>query len=294
MFDFRNDYFDICFCGTLRFYFFAFDNHQSLKMQKNMARRNLRWVMLLVLALTIFPYFVFSQKTDSVKSVFHFGGSAMITNNGISLVPTFSLGKPAALFIFSMGGKRLSFEPDLRFSLEGKPWSFLFWWRYKLVMSEKFLLNAGVHPALNFKTSKVTINGNTSEQTVARRYIAAELSPNYRVAKNLSVGIYYLVSQGLDPGTTKHTHFLTINGSFWNIRLPASLFLRVTPQLYYLNMDGKDGFYFTATMTMARKNFPIFLTSTINQTIHTEITASKDFVWNLTLAYAFGGNFIKK
>ncbi len=71
----------------------------------------------------------FSQTTDSTKHIGHFGGGVTVTNNGISLLPTFALGKPAVMFNMSVGGKKLRFQPQLRFSLAGKPWSFLFWWR---------------------------------------------------------------------------------------------------------------------------------------------------------------------
>lgn len=63
----------------------------------------------------------FSQTKDSSKVIQHFSGSASITNNGISLVPGFSLGRPAALLLLSMGGERFSIDPDIRFALDGKP-----------------------------------------------------------------------------------------------------------------------------------------------------------------------------
>jgi hypothetical protein len=79
------------------------------------------------------PQSAFSQEPDGTNTVSHFGGAITVTTKGISMVPNLSLGKPAAIFDLSMGKRRLSFEPSLRFALEGKPWSFLFWWRYKLI-----------------------------------------------------------------------------------------------------------------------------------------------------------------
>ena len=78
---------------------------------------------LLLLALLHLSYLAFSQKTESTQIASHFGGAVTVTNNGISFIPTFTLGKPAVIFDLSMG-KRLSFEPQFRFALEGKPWSF--------------------------------------------------------------------------------------------------------------------------------------------------------------------------
>ena len=76
-------------------------------MQKN--------TVLLVLVLSMLSHFCDAQKPDSSKPAFHFGGAALVTNNGISLIPTFSLGKPAVIFDIYMAKRKLSFEPEFRF-----------------------------------------------------------------------------------------------------------------------------------------------------------------------------------
>lgn len=191
-----------------------------------------------------------------------------------------------------MGKGKLSFEPEMRFALEGKPWSFLFWWRYR-VRADRFRLNFGAHPALNFKTESVTSNGTSKEVMVTRRYFATELSPNYMITDNLSVAIYYLYSRGLDNGTTRNTHFVTINSNISNIKLSKQFLFRLVPQFYYLKMDQQDGYYFTSTFVLSKRNFPLSLSAIINKTIQTKITASKDFVWNTTLTYSFGHKYVK-
>lgn len=50
-------------------------------------------------------YYSFSQNTDGTKVTSNFGGAITVTNNGISFIPTFSLGKPAAIFDMSVGRK---------------------------------------------------------------------------------------------------------------------------------------------------------------------------------------------
>ncbi|HPA87737.1 MAG TPA: hypothetical protein PK106_08065, partial [Bacteroidales bacterium] len=99
-------------------------------------------------------------------------GAVKVTNKGISTVPNLTLGKPAAIFDLSVGKGKLSFDPQLRFALEGKLWSFLFWWRYKLVRTERFQLNLGAHPALSFRRIKIPVNGLEKEDMVVRRYLA--------------------------------------------------------------------------------------------------------------------------
>lgn len=273
-------------CFEIRYFIFRYLEFlcslEMFRLMKDLVKK-----ILLLIVLVNLAHFSFSQTADSTRKVFHFGASALVTSNGISLIPTFSLGKPAAIFDIYMRKRRLSFEPEFRFSLEGKPWSFLFWWRYRLVEADRFKLNIGAHPALNFRTVPAIINGDSSEVTVARRYLAGEFVPNYLVTKNISIGSYYLYSHGLDEGTTKNTHFITLNSSFSNIRISKQFLFRVSPQVYYLKLDEQDGFYFSSSFGLARKNFPFAISSIINKTIHTNISASKSFVWNISLSYSF-------
>jgi hypothetical protein len=254
-----------------------------------MQKKTVFWIHVFLM----YTQFAFSQKADSTKNITYFSGLVSVTTNGISIVPSFSLGKPAAIFIMSVGKNKFSFEPDLRFSLAGKPWSFLFWGRYQLVNKEKFKMNTGAHLGLNFRTSVLPINGDSGETTVTRRYLAGELFPRYLITKNIGIGIYYLYSHGLDAGTIRNTNFLTLNVSFSNIKLSKQVFMRIFPQFYYLKLDKEDGFYFTSAFTLAKKNFPLFLSATINKTINSNITGNKDFIWNVSLNYSFFKQYVK-
>ncbi len=249
---------------------------------------------IVLFVLFIFTHTAFSQKNDSIKSVRYFGAAATVTNNGISLLPTFSLGKPAAIFDLNVGNKRLSFEPQLRFALEGKPWSFIFWWRYVLLQKGKFKVNIGAHPAVLFRTLPVEINGVTSESLIALRYFAEEFAPNYFITKDISIGLYYLHSNGFDEGAIKNTDFITINSNFSNIKLSKKFYMKFNPQVFYLRMDGVDGYYATATVTLARQNFPLSIQSILNQTIKTNIITKNDFVWNVSLIYSFRNEYVRK
>ena len=75
----------------------------------------------LFIILSTFTLFSFSQNADSIKVAGHFGGAVTVTSKGISTIPSFTLGKPAITFDLSMGKEKLSFEPQFRFALEGKP-----------------------------------------------------------------------------------------------------------------------------------------------------------------------------
>lgn len=80
----------------------------------------------------------FAQEEETVADkTYHFSGVITATNNGISIIPSFSLGKPALMFELSMGTEKFHSDPQFRFAMEGKPWAFVFWWRYQMYKSEK-------------------------------------------------------------------------------------------------------------------------------------------------------------
>jgi hypothetical protein len=253
----------------------------------------IREILLFFVLINLFSV-SFSQNIDSTKVVSHFGGAVTVTNKGISLIPNLTLGKPAAIFDLSMGKKRLSFEPQFRFALEGKPWSFIFWWRYKIVESKKFRMNIGTHPAFAFTTVTFPYDTVPQEIIMVQRYLAGEIVPTYTITKNISVGMYYLTAFGLQDNGVKYTNYLGFRFYFSDIRLSDKFYMRFNPQIYYLKMDENDGYYFNATLTLAKRNFPVTVSSLINQTIQTEIPFGEDFIWNISLTYSFNKDYVVK
>lgn len=249
---------------------------------------------IVVLFLFLYSFeFTYAQTIDNTKTEYHFSGSIGATNNGISVIPTFSLGKPAAIFNMSIGNQKISFEPEFRASLEGKPWNLILWWRYKFLNDDKFKFNVGAHPALSFKTVPDDVGGIQRDIIKVNRFLAGELSFSYFLSKNTSIGSYYLYSRGIEYGTTRNTNFLTLNSSFSNIKLSDAFALRFSPQVYYLKMDAKDGVFFSSTLTLTKKNSPISVSALVNKIIKTNIN-TKNFVWNATIAYSFNNKFVKK
>ena len=250
--------------------------------------------VLICVALFHISLLSFSQTKDSTKLTAHFSGAVTVTNKGISLIPSFTLGKPALIFDINTGNKKLSFEPQIRFALEGRPWSFIFWWRYKVVNSKKFKLGVGAHPSFVFRNTTATLNGVPTNIIQTHRYFATEIVPNYFVAKIVSVGIYYLYSHGLDAGAVNNTHFITINSNFSNIKLTKQFFMKFAPQVFYLKMDNQDGYYVTSAITLAKKNLPFTIQSIMSKAINTSIVAKSDFVWNVSLIYSFNKKYVRQ
>lgn len=243
--------------------------------------------LFLFFILVIISQSCFAQAKDSTKSIIDFSGSVSATTNGISIIPTFSLGKPALITSLSLAKGRFSFEPDLRFSMEGKPWGFVFWFRYKIIDHKKFQMRIGAHPAFAYVDETITTNGVEQTHLVAQHYAALELVPNYFFTKNTSIGIYYLYGRGLQNDAIKYTHFLTLNSNFSKVKLSNQFYLGIIPQLYYLSVASEDGFYCSANITLNKEKFPLSFSLFGNQKIKSGITGSKDFIWNATLMYAF-------
>lgn len=249
--------------------------------------------LFLFFILSNLTYAGYCQQTENSKSV-QLSGSLNLTNNGISLIPNFSLGKPAVIILLAAGKNRFSFEPDIRFSLSAKPWTMLFWGRYKISPTGKFRITTGAHLGLNYKITRLAINGDSVEANIVRRYLAAEFVPSYFITKNISAGFYYLFSHGIDAGTIKNSNFLIFNFNFTNIKISDRFFARLTPQVYYLKQDSRNGYYFTSSLGIARKNFPLSVSGLINQRLSGNIAATEDFIWSLSIIYSFSKNYIPK
>ena len=226
----------------------------------------------------------FSQKADSIMT--KVSGAVTATNNGISLVPAFSLGKPAAIFDLSVQRKKFSFDPQLAFGVrDAKPWYFVFWLRYKLIESSKFNVGIAMHPGFLFSTQKFNVNSLSKEYMTTSRFFVGCLTPNYLIANNVSVGLYLQQAKGYNSDL-KNAGFYGINMNFSNISLGKEFFMRATPQLYYLKNDDLDGSYFSANITLAKRNNPLSISTLLNTKIQSNIP-SDNFLWNISLTYAF-------
>ena len=256
-------------------------------------KKTLQLALLLGILISCQPLF---GQDDSPEKTYHFNGNISVTNNGFSLIPTFSLGKPATVAELSLGGKRFSFDPQFRFDLAGlKPWSFIFIWRYKVIQTKKFQFRYGAHlPAIAFRDLSYQVNGLTQTDLTPSRFFANELTPTYFISDRVNVGMYYLYGLGLESeNQTKHTHFVTVRAGFNKIPLASGTYFSWNPQLYYLNMDGVGGFYATHVLEVGYKAFPLLLSSMINVEIESDIP-TKDFDWNISLVYKFATQFVRK
>lgn len=235
------------------------------------------------------------QQADSTAQVVNFKATGSITNNGFSFIPAFSLGKPAAIFNLNInGGKRFSFEPEFRFSLQdGRPWSFIFIWRYKIIDQKRFQLTAGTHfPAVPFRVLAYETAPQIKNTLAVSRVIPVELTPTVVVGKRLSVSLFCLYAKGISDDAVNHTSLISLR-TVSVISCGKNLLLRINPQLFYLKLDSKSGFYTAANFTLSSPKSPFFIGSTVNVPLKTDI-AGKPLDWNVSIGYTLDKKLVVK
>ena len=228
----------------------------------------------------------FSQSVDSAGSRTEVTWAISVANKGISTIPTSTLGKPAASLDMAIRRGGFSVNPQFRVRLDGTPWSFLVWGRYRLLDSERLRVSVGAYPALSFRTATVALNGVTRQVVVAQHFAAGELSPSYALSRNVSVGTYYLYRHGLDADVTRHTHFVAARAGLANLKRPARFVARLDPQVYYLKLEDRDGTYLNSRVILAKRDLPVSISGIVNRPIRTNIRRGGAVLWNLSLNYA--------
>ena len=229
---------------------------------------------------------VAAQLAETPRAHAVVSGTATITNNGISIIPSFTLGRPAAIVNLSIARRGLSFEPDLRMGLDGKPWAVVFWGRYKLVDGKRMHVQLGAHPAVAFRTVPATTPGGR-DLIAVRRYAAGEVNSTYTVSPHVSVGAYYLGSYGIEHDAARHTHFIAARTTISRLQLSDRYTLRIAPQAYYLQVDHRHGTYINSSVTLARRGSPFSIGATVNETIRSTVVQKDDLLWNVSLTYEF-------
>jgi hypothetical protein len=243
--------------------------------------------LLLSVPFALLSFGVFAQSSDSTQNISTFSGNIGITNNGFSIIPSFSLNHPAFVTNFSFRKKNLSFEPDIRMVPSAKKGSMLWWVKYRLVDDKKFGLRVGAHPAFTLIQRQDTEDGDTKEITEMLRFVAYEVVPSYQFNNTFGISLMYLEGHGLQKHGPQQTKVLFFNTSITNIGLGKDLTFNLFPSVYYLYTDRYKGSYIAATAAFAHKKSPFSLQGTVNQTIKSDVPGNQDFMWNVTLNYHF-------
>jgi hypothetical protein len=221
------------------------------------------------------------EKADSSQAKLKASATFSLNSNGISSVPAFSLGDPAAMVAVVLAKKRFSYEPTLAYGLDGRPWFIDNWFRYKLVNRRAFELRIGMNVSSYFSEYKLP------DETIlqGQRYFAYEIAGVYKFSPNTSLSLSYWNDNGQEKGTLKG-HFVDLIGERNNIPIGKHVLLGVNLQLFYINYDGNnDGLFVSPRVSSTVRNVPVSVYFQAIQALVSNISPFPEFQWNIGMAY---------
>ncbi|MDT7828059.1 hypothetical protein RQM65_05200 [Pricia sp. S334] len=241
------------------------------------------------LCILFFHLSILGQESRDVNSNgFRFSGTIGLNTNGISPVPAFSLGQPAIMGFFSLRKNRFSFDPEIAYSTNGTPWFFSSCFRYRIFGKRNFGIKVAANWSISHSYPEVIENGISKTITKGQRYLVLEFAPTYKFTEKFSLGSAVFVGRGLDKGSVKQMHFISVVANITKLRLSGKLYYSLYPQVFYLNLDGdEDSFFVSGVAGIGHKKIPLFLSTQMNQSLVTSISPDPGFSWNVGLSYSF-------
>jgi hypothetical protein len=265
-------------------YYIASDLQYSPSKEQETMSKNIVLHLLLVVAL-IPVNIVVGQNADSTRSKkLQAGATFSLNSNGISSVPAFSLGKPAAMASVYVGKGWFSYDPTLAYSLDGRPWFIDNWFHVKLLNKPKFELRTGMNVSTYCSKYKVEeVSGG--ELYGVERYFAFELATTFRFGHHMSLLTQYWNDRGQEDWSIKG-HFLSATVDKTDMALGKLVLFSAALQLFYINYEGNnDGLFVAPRVAFSIRNFPVSVFSQVVQAISSNIEPFPGFNINVGIAY---------
>lgn len=220
---------------------------------------------------------------DSLKTPLTIHGNIQLTNNAISPVPSFSLGKPALLTTLYLQKGRFSFSPEFNFDLQAKPWSVNTWLRYQIMQQNKWDFTLGNNFSLFFKKNNPAL---TKEEFQLQRYQAFEFNLGYHFTKMKGLNLMYWKSQSLDEVGVKNGLFIMLVSQIGDVWNGKNTRLGFRPSIFVIHNTAPFTGYFTSQITtIYLKKIPFNVSF---QTVHPLHAVPKTkFNWNVGVNFQF-------
>lgn len=229
-----------------------------------------------------------AQAVRDSANQFRFSGTITANTNGISPIPAFSLDKPAVLAFLSLTKKRFSYDPQLAFSAKGVPWFINNCFRYKLIDSRRFSFRGGIIWGLGFTYPSVVQNGSTKTIAKAERFIWLETTPRYVISRRVAISATTYSGHGFNDGDVDFINFISLVGNFTRLPLAGKVYFNVFPQVFYLNIDNEsEGVFFSGVFALGVFDFPVTISTQMNETFDTNLSPDPGFKWNIGIHYDF-------
>jgi len=241
---------------------------------------------LIFIGLVLISSSLFSQdQSGDAKSALELAGNILLSSNGISPVPAFSLGKPAIMTNLSLKRSRFSFTNQFNYGIDGKPWSSNNWFRFQFPAG-KFRFRVGTNWSFYFKESTIVENNQTITIKRVNRYLENELAVIYQAKENITIQTMWWHDEGLDVDGVKRGDYYSLSMEVSKIRILKNVYLKLAPNIFYLNNKIPfSGLFVSNTASINYKESPFSLSFQVVQPI--VVKPEGNFSWNVGLGYRF-------
>jgi len=241
-----------------------------------------------VIAFFLFTFFIVisvsASDSDSTKHPVQISGMVSLNSNGVAQVPAFAAGKPVVMLNLSVRKGRFSYDPNIAYGLNFKPWIFDNWFHYRLVDKLKFELRTGCNVSMFFSEFK---NADTTGIWYGQRYFTPELAGTFKFDKNRSLAVMLWYDIGVEPNT--------ISGLFYNLMydrygIPAGrhITLGVNVMLFYIDYTGNnDGFFISPKFSATSTKLPLSLFFQAIQPFTSNMNPYPNFQYNFGIGFIF-------
>jgi hypothetical protein len=236
-----------------------------------------------LLFIFIFKLGYSKEKTDSTAAKLKFNGNISLNSNGMAPIPSFSLGKPALIAAFTLQKKRFSFDPQIAYGLNMKPWIIDNWLHYRLINKPKFELRTGIDFAMFFS------DYDAGDYTIwqGQQYITFEIAGIIKFSPKSSLTLMYWSDNSQDPGSIKGNYYNMVYDRA-DIPIGESILFSGSLQLFYVGYEGNnDGLFISPRIAASVRNVPLSLFFQATQVLTSNIEPDPGFRWNAGLAYIF-------
>ena len=223
------------------------------------------------------------ERADSTKSKLIINGSVSFNSNGMAPIPAFSLGKPALIAAVSLTKRRFSFDPQVAYGLNFRPWIIDNWVHYRLIYRPKFELRTGMDVGIFFSQ----YDAGDYKILQGQQYLTFEVAGIFKFSPKNSLSLLYWDDNGQDPGSLKGS-FFTLIYDYADIKIGNAILFSGNVQLFYIHYTGKnDGLFISPKISFSVKDVPLALFFQATQPFKSNILPDPGFRWNLGMGYMF-------
>jgi hypothetical protein len=211
-------------------------------------------------------------------------GFVSLNSNGIAPIPSFSLGKPAIIAGITLRKNRFSYDPQLSYSTDFKPWIIDNWLHYRLIQNIKFELRTGINSSAFF-SDIATAEGKIWQ---CQRYGTLELAGTYGLSGKSTLSLLAWYDKGFDKGTITG-YIVNLIADKPDIKIGRKLIAGINAQFFYLDYtDKNDGLFLSPKAALGVRNIPFSIFFQCTQPLHSNISPYPGFRWNAGAAFNFG------